>query len=115
MNEGTVRRLAVELLRRQPAMFADLVNGELPAMNVDPPVPPENTGPPEGSNSPNWCKCGLSVAMPTQIENKCCTQSVRECITRNPLFHQIVLDGNILDVATRYREDMLAMEHPRNN
>lgn len=51
LNEGTVRRLAVELLRRQPAMFADLVNGELPAMNVDPPVPPENTGPPEGSNS----------------------------------------------------------------
>ena len=67
------------------------------------------------SNSPNWCKCGLCVAMPTQVENKCCTQSVRECITRNPLFHQIVLDGNILDVAMRYREDILAMEHPRNN
>jgi hypothetical protein len=26
-----------------------------------------------------------------------------------------VLDGNILDVAMRYREDILAMEHPRNN
>ncbi|CAB4042516.1 Hypothetical predicted protein, partial [Paramuricea clavata] len=113
LNEETVRRLAVELLRRQPAVFADLVNGELPN-NVNTDTPGE-TGPPESSDSPDWCKCGLCVAMPTQAENKCCTQVVRECITIDPLFHQIVLDGNILDVAMRYMEDMLAMENPRNN
>ncbi|CAB4014846.1 Hypothetical predicted protein [Paramuricea clavata] len=93
LNEETVGHLAVELLRRQPAVFADLVNGELPN-NVNTDTPGE-TGPPESSHSPDWCKCGLCVAMPTQAENKCCTQVVRECITIDPLFHQIVLDRNI--------------------
>jgi hypothetical protein len=51
LNEGTVRRLAVQFLRRQPAMFADLVNGELPAMNVDPPVPPETVTHPIGASA----------------------------------------------------------------
>ena len=108
-------------------MFADLINGELPHINENPPEPenqeasdnPEVPHDPEqpGSNqhSPDWCKCGLCVPMPTQAENKCCTRSVRPCITTTPLFYQIVLDGNILDVAMRYREDMLAMEHLRNN
>ena len=114
-------------MRRQPALFADLINGELPNINENPPEPenqeasdnPEVPHDPEqpgsNQNSPDWCKCGLCVPMPTQAENKCCTPSVRPCITTIPLFYQIVLGGNILDVAMRYREDMLAMEHPRNN
>jgi hypothetical protein len=53
--------------------------------------------------------------MPTQEENKCCTRSRRACITTTTLFPQIVLDGNILDIAMRYREDMLALENTRNN
>ena len=108
-------------------MFADLINGELPNSNLNPLEPGNQEGPdnieqpgdPEqpgdNQNSPDWCKCGLCVPMPTQAENKCCTRSVRPCVTTTPLFYQIVLDGNILDVAMRYREDMLAMEHPRNN
>jgi hypothetical protein len=34
------------------------------------PDPDEN---PE--NAPEYCKCGCCVAMPTQLENKCCTQT----------------------------------------
>ena len=94
-------------------MFADLVNGELP--NVNAPGQPEQVAAEEGRESPDWCKCGLCIIMPTPAENKCCTRSVRACITTNPLFQQIVLDGNILDVQMRYREDMLATDHPRNN
>ena len=37
------------------------------------------------------------------------------CLTTNPLFNQLVLDANVLDIAMRYREDILVMEHPRNN
>ena len=35
MNINNLRRLALELLRRQPAAFADLVNGELPEQMVN--------------------------------------------------------------------------------
>ena len=70
---------------------------------------------PEYNDQPEWCKCGVCIVMPTQAENKCCTQTVRPCITTHPLFYQIVLDPNILDIAMRYKEDVLAMEHPRNN
>ena len=105
----SLQRLAIELLRRQPAVFADLVNGELPVGNQDPTVPPPN------ASQPDWCKCGLCRPMPTQIENKCCTRSPRPCITTTPLFSQLVLNANVLDIAMRYREDFLAMEHPRNN
>jgi hypothetical protein len=37
------------------------------------------------------------------------------CITTNPLFTQLVLDGNVLDIAMSYREDVLVLNHPRNN
>ena len=37
------------------------------------------------------------------------------CITTNPLFQQLVLDGNVLDIAMRYREDVLVADHARNN
>ena len=94
-------------------MFADLVNGELPVFqqgNIN-----ELPEQPEYNDQPERCKCGVCTAMPTQAENKCCTQTVRPCITTHPLFYQIVLDPNILDIAMRYKEDVLAMEHPRNN
>jgi hypothetical protein len=37
------------------------------------------------------------------------------CITTQPLFSQLVLDGNVLDIAMRYREDVLVVDHQRNN
>ena len=110
LNVDQLRGLALELLRRQPAVFADLVNGEIPAGDgLGPPNPP-----PEG-DVPEWCKCGHCIMMPTQEENKCCTRSRRACITTTPLFQQLVLDGNVLNIAMRYREDVLVLDATRNN
>ena len=53
--------------------------------------------------------------MPTQEENKCCTRIVRPCISTTPLFLQLVLDPNVLDLAMRYREDVLVLGNVRNN
>ena len=106
-----LRSLALELLRRQPAAFADIVSGEIPAGDA---LEPPNS-PPDDENVPEWCKCGHCVAMPTQEENKCCTKSRQDCITTKTLFAQIVLDGNILDITMRYREDMLVLENTRND
>ena len=109
MDLNALRAFALELLRPQPAAFADLVNGELPGASLEP--DPEEPDP----ENPEWCKCGCCVAMPTQLENKCCTQTRRPCITLTPLFPQLVLDGNVLYLAMRYREDFLVLNNVRNN
>ena len=109
MDLNALRAFALELLRPQPAAFADLVNGELPGASLEP--DPEKPDP----ENPEWCKCGCCVAMPTQLENKCCTQTRRPCITLTPLFPQLVLDGNVLDLAMRYRKNFLVLNNVRNN
>ena len=143
-----LRRLAAELLRRQPAVFADLVNGELPALQNNqqlgepsqpdpdqqqpaeapepvaelPPPDPEHLAevpqpgpevPPDGP--PDWCNCGHCRVMPTQAENKCCCRRRSQCTSTLDLFQLIVLNGNVLDIAMRYREDVLALDHPWRN
>ena len=118
LDVEALRRLALELLRRQAAAFVDLVNGELPVQGELPSQeqedePEDREPPPEGI--PEWCFCGHCAPMPTQEENKCCSRLVMPCLTTNPLFNQHVLDANVLDIAMRYREDILVMEHPRNN
>ena len=145
------RRLAAELLRRQPAVLADLVSGELPALQNDqqlgepsqpdpnqqqpakapepvaelPPPDPEVPEPvaevpepdPEAplDGPPDWCNCGHCQVMPRQAENKCCCRRRSQCTSTLDLFQLIVLNGNVLDIAMRYREDVLALDHPRNN
>ena len=109
-NIDALRRLALELLRRQPAAFQDLVSGELAVEEAEP--GDQARPPPE---APEWCHCLCCRPMNTQKENKCCARRPRECITTNPLFAQIVLDGNVLDIAMRYREDLLVLENARNN
>lgn len=111
LDEAAVRRLALELLRRQPAAFADLVDGEF--ANPDEQDPEQPNPPSQGS--PDWCFCGNCSPMPTQEENRCCCRRAMPCITTNPLFSQLVLDGNVLDIAMRYREDVLVVYHARNN
>jgi hypothetical protein len=78
MDLNALRAFVLELIQRQPAAFVDLVNGELPGEPLQP-DPDEN---PE--NAPEYCKCGCCVAMPTQLENKCCTQTRQPCITLAP-------------------------------
>ena len=74
-----MRRLALELLRRQPAAFADVVDGEFANPNEQP-------DPEQPQDSPDWCFCGNCAPMPTQEENKCCCQRAMPCITSSPLF-----------------------------
>ena len=119
-------------MRRQPAVYAVIANGELQVGTPirDPvreplPVPePDNPDPGDSDHEsdpgppnevPDWCNCQNCRPMPTQDENKCCTRAERPCITTNPLFTQLVLDANVLDIAMHYREDVLVLEHPRNN
>ena len=109
MDIEALRRFALELLRRQPAAFADVVNGELAGGDQQ---PEPSQGP---DNSPDWCKCGFCIVMPTQEENKCCTNVVRPCISQTNLFRLLVLDGNVLEIAMRYREDVLVLDNVRNN
>ena len=110
------------------SVFADLVNGEFPQPNQglqhdedapqprdDAPQPgdgdpqPDDDATPAGpSEIPSWCNCGNCQQMPTQIENKCC------CARKLP-FQQLVLDANVLDIAMRYYEDVLALDDPHNN
>ena len=144
-----LRTLAAELLRRQPAVFADLVNGELPDIQNDqqlgePPQPDPDQQPSEApelvaelpqpdpeapqrvaeappdpeapvDGPPDWCNCGHCRAMPTQAENKCCCRRRLQCTSTLDLFQLVVLNGNVLDIAMRYREDVFALDHPRNN
>jgi hypothetical protein len=80
-----------------------LVNNEyLPGAPLQP-DPEENW-----ENVPECCECGCCVTMPTQLENKCCAQ------TRQP---QLVLDGNVLDLAMHYRagKTFLVLNNVRNN
>ena len=68
-----LRRFALELLRWQPAAFADLANGKIPGGDgLHPPNPP-----PPDKNVPEWYYCGHCRTMPTQEENKCCTRTAR--------------------------------------
>jgi hypothetical protein len=71
------RASALELIRHQPAAFVGLVNGELPG---EPPQP----DPDESQKMPQGIAnvyAVLQLAMPTQLENKCCTQTRQPCIT----------------------------------
>ena len=109
MDTEGLRRLALELLRRQPAAFADIVSGEIVAGDGQPPPDPPQ------EDLPDWCHRGHCANMPTQEENKCCARVPRQCITTTPLFPVLILDGNVLDIAMRCREDMLALNNTRNN
>ena len=105
-----LRRLALELLQRQPATFADLVNGEIPGGDgLHPPNPPAP------DNVPEWCYCGHCITMPMQEESKCCTRTAHPCISLTPLFQQLIVDANVLDIAMRYREDVLVLNNVRSN
>ena len=101
--------------QRQPAISADIANGELPVGEPvqEPerePLPgPEHNNPelgdhepdpgPPNEEIPDRCKCQKCTPMPTAEENKCCTRTVRPCITTNQLFTQLVLHANIPDLA----------------
>ena len=74
--------------------------------------PEQSQGP---DDSPDWCKCGFCIVMPTQEENKCCRNVVHPCNSQTNVFRQLVLDGNVLEIAMRYREDALVLNNVRNN
>ena len=48
--------------------------------------------------------------------NACPCQSIQQyCNSTNPLFSQLVLDGNVLELAMRYMEDILVADPVSNN
>ena len=175
LPHAVLQQLALELLRRPPDVYMDLVNGEIPnqppqqsdpgrARNQPPPAdqqppnqprldqpppvqplpvqpppvqplpdqpppvdqqplnqprldqpPPDQPPPDHPIEVPAWCYCGVCRPMPTQTGNKCCCKRRMQCMTTMPLFQHIVLDANVLEIQMRYREDVLAMAHHRNN
>lgn len=55
---SVLQRLAMELLRRQPAVFDELVNGEIGGIEV---MQPALGIPQPGNERPDWCKCAWTV------------------------------------------------------
>ena len=63
------------------------------------------SGPSSGPSSAlPWCKCGVCVVMPQEIENKCCGQ--RRCVTSHTRFQKLCLDPDVLQLAVRNRADI---------
>ena len=55
-------------------------------------------------NGPEWCICGKCVAMPSEIENKCCRKAT--CITERRKFTKFCLDPENLEMAVRSLTDL---------
>lgn len=55
---------------------------------------------------PNWCQCSHCREMPPG-EQLCCNQNPQNCYSRLPDFSTVVLDELVLEVAMRYRDDIL--------
>lgn len=67
----------------------------------DPPAEPERP-----TASPAWCMCGVCVAMPTEVENKCCKR--RTCVTSYHQFAILCIDRTVLETAIKSRCDIRA-------
>ena len=65
---------------------------------------PEPGPSPAGSSSPSWCRCGVCIIMPQEVENKCCGQ--RRCITMHTRFQKLCLDPDVLQLTIRIRGDI---------
>jgi hypothetical protein len=106
---NALKAFGLQLIRRQSAAFADLVNGELPDA-------PRQQDPDE---NPRKCPRVLQMWM------LCCNANTigKQMLYTNktalhnlaPLFPRIVLDGNVLGLAMHYREDILVLNNVRNN
>ena len=59
---------------------------------------------PGSFSSAPWCKCGLCVIMPQEIENKCCGQ--KKCVTTHTRFQKLCLDPDVLQLAITNRGDI---------
>nr|XP_034316166.1 uncharacterized protein LOC105320755 [Crassostrea gigas] len=70
--------------------------------------PPSSPIPPSPQDIPSWCRCTHCREMPSEVEKRCCNQIPRNCHSRLLDFQNVVLDPLVLEVAMRYRNDMLA-------
>ena len=105
--------LTSNLLKHQNLCMAELPPPDPEAPQRVAEAPPDPEAPVDGP--PDWCNCGHCRAMPTQTENKCCCRRRSQCTSTLDLFQLVVLNGNVLDIAMRYREDVFALDHPRSN
>ncbi|KAJ8033492.1 P2X purinoceptor 7 [Holothuria leucospilota] len=48
-----------------------------------------------------WCKCQMCRPMPLEIENKCCTRRVTDCISSSEAFKDVCLNAHVLHVLER--------------
>ena len=63
---------------------------------------------PPAEETPEWCKCGVCVPMPSEEENVCCKRVT--CITSYTSFANICLDRDRLEVCIKARCDIRAEE-----
>ena len=81
MEIDVLRRLALELLHRQPATFADIVSGELPGGN----------GAPDPDNTPKWCNCGHCMAIDRKLYLPTLTLSTEADFHRGRVIRKITV------------------------
>ncbi|XP_041852595.1 uncharacterized protein LOC121647331 isoform X1 [Melanotaenia boesemani] len=101
MTAEYLRRLASQLVVRQPGLIFDLL------------LQQSNSSVSEAAGVPGmpWCTCGLCREMPTDRERICCGQTPANCISKLPHFTQYCLDEGYLRIHRHYREDVTALGH----
>lgn len=108
MDTSDLRKLVLELAKKQPSLVFNLV-GEVGEHPVEPPVGPDgqpDRDPPEGT--PVGCVCNNCRAMPTLLETKCCGLAPDKCISRRPEMDIAILNRTVLGLSQAFYNDIMA-------
>ncbi|XP_076084719.1 uncharacterized protein LOC143055455 [Mytilus galloprovincialis] len=110
LSEDQMKFAIMATYREQPSFLfrvLEAVNQEFTASETTPEPDPEPT-PTPSVGIPTWCRCSNCREMPSEVEKRCCNQIPQNCHSTLHDFHNVVLDPLVLEVAMRYRNDMIA-------